>query len=668
MDSANDFQKLHQSVPVTTQPTTEEQIRYFSKHASERNVFKWATTALQGTHGFLAFAAWTAIYTWMFQNVPSIIWFAPWLAGFSLFAMHTIFRATWETFWYDKLDDDPLTDSPIYVPVAIILLLLIAEVNGVQRFLTAQVKPPETKATDYIQSDFSTTVASIEQSYKNDQAAITATYKQKKAAATLPYDRQIKTARNRSAETTEERRQRSAAIAALERQRDAALAPVLAAEAAALEKSLDAYTSAKTMAGARRDKNIAAIDTHNTSENSRYTTQLGNVNKYAWIISVGLLAIIMMLSYRVVRINVKSGIIARRNYTVLDAHGNAFEVLWTALTDAFKRQWLRFSVGIHRSLSPKQAIQSFDGTVIARPGTYNTFPAPPSQQQPSEMEQLIADQEAQDKVLRKFYAYASKNPGWQPTEDLFNLELQKAKTMNGSYNSAPLGKPEAPAGPAAQPAGAAARQQPAPTPSYAEMLDYWRRMVLAQLAECDRLLQAGKSIDAIQDYIFTDQMSPVVKEGNRLRLVWGVKDADVVVRHLDRDHFVKLENLTEQALLCPIEPRNEPVIAAEDDELFKQKPNLFKQKIQAHRDDTGLVIGIKYQKENGTWTTYAYPAVRAQYQIYLQRAQKGEVTPAVSDGLEKWEYAMTLFPAGRSVVHADRAGRANVEVITHQEA
>lgn len=659
MDYGNDFQKLHQSVPVTTQPTTPEQLRYFSKHAVERNVFKWATTVMQGTHGFLAFAAWTAIFTWIFQNIQWLLWLAPFLAGVALFAMHVIFRATWETFWYDKLDDDPNTDSPIYVPIAIIILLLIAEVNGVQRFLTAQVRPPETRAADHIEADHTTTVASIEQSYSNDKAAIESTYREKERAATLPYDRQIRSARNRAADTPEDRRDRTNRIAALERQRDAALAPVLAAKATALEKALGEYTTAKTNAQKRRDEGVTAIDTHNTTEATRYINDLSKVGSYAWIISVGLLALIMLLSYRVVRINVKSGIIARRNYTILDAHGNPIEVAATAIFDAFKRQWLRFWVGVHRSLSPKTEITSFDGTVIAKPGTYNTFPAPPGD----------PDEELRKKVADKILREASAGRV-TITPELLQSEFEAAKRSNGHYKDTPLGKSEPSPAPSARPAEGpvvAPPQQRHTTPPVdddeARWITYFRQSVLDQLAAYDRAIVNGNKRQAQEheDAIFADDNSPVRRLGKRLSLAWAydpIAQQILVWRTRTPDIRVSLENLS-PATLDGNNPTPPPSTACDDDELFKQNVHLFKQSILPHTDDAGRVIGIKYRKKDGNWTTYNYNTVRGQWGIYLRRAQKGEVSQAVTDGLEKMEYAMSLFQEGREEMQ-----RANLQTVT----
>lgn len=645
MDSGLDYQKLHQSVPVTTQPTTPEQIRYFSKHATERNVFKWATTAMQTTHGFLAFAAWTAIYTWMFQNIPWLIWCAPFLAGFSLFAMHMIFRATWETFWYDRLDDDPNTDSPWYVPVAIIIFLVIGEVNGVQRFLTAQVRPPETRAADHIIADHSTTVASIEQSYNNDKAAISEVYK----AKTAPLDRQIASLRNRSADTDQERRNIRARIAAIQQQRD----QVLTAKAEALEKALAAYTTAKQSAEARREQNVAQIDTHNTTEQARYTSDLAGVNRYAWIISVVLLALIMMLSYRVVRINVQSGIIARRNYTVLDAHGNPVEVIWTALSDAFKRQWLRFSVGVHRSLSPSEAITSFDGTVIAQPGTYNTFPAPPPPlHTPTHKTETDAVREVMEKMLRT---------GVQLTPDQVAPEVALSRRSNGEYPNLPWihdngKKPDAPAGgPTTPPAGATTRVPRALeyTPTYAKMLAYWKGMVENQLQAYDRAVREGNTTLAttIQAHVMTDPDSAVVREGRALNLVWAVRDGEFAVRRRDREHFVPLDKLTEQALDAPVAGELDAPAAGEDDNLFKYDLNKFKQEIQVERDPvSGKVIGVKYKKADDTWGNIGFAQVKAFWNIYRKYADKPTASKRVRDGFEKWSYALNLFEEGREVV------------------
>lgn len=623
----------HNSTVVWTQPETDEQIAYYSKHAAEKRVFGWITTLLQTAHGAIAFAAWTAIYLWVFKNVPFLLFFAPWLAGGTLLALHILFRTTWQTFWYDKLDTDPNTDSPIAVPIAIILLLLFAEVQGARQYLAGQVTPASKQNTEQIDQYHQNAVASIEQAYRNEVANIEALYR----AKTAPIDRQIASARNRSADTDEERRALRSRIAALQSQRD----QVLTQKAGALESALATATASRNNEVGRRERAVAEVDTHNAGELARYTADLGSVNTYAWVLSVVLLALIAGLSYRTVRINVKSGILPLRNYTVLDAHGSIAERLFTAFGDAINRRGLQVAVWIHRLLSPKQAITSFDGTVVAKPGTYNTpqnfYPV---NFKPVEPIHLKTEREAAAEVLAKL----AENPHVKLSPQQIAEEVRLSQRTNGDYKNMPLGKPDAPAH-APEPAGA----RPTPTPTYDQEVRFWAGMVQNLLSEYDKHIIAGEKgkADEISAHILTDQTSPILKEGRRLRLRWGVRDGEFVVGRTDRDHYVPLEKLTESTLLNPHAPPDGCTDAVEEEELFKQNIDLFKQNILPHTDDTGKVIGIKYRKTKGGWTTYDYPTVRGQYRIYLQRAQKGEVSDAVQDGLSKWEYAMSLFEEGR---------------------
>ena len=632
---------LHKSTTVWTQPATDEQRSYYSKHAAEKRVFGWITTLLQTAHGAVAFAAWTAIYLWVFKNIPFLLPTAPFLAGGTLIALHILFRTTWQTYWYDRLDDDPNTDSPIWVPIAIIILLLGAEIQGARQYLAGQVAPIERHNTDDIDGAYRTEAASIEQAYRNDAAAITDLYKTRLS----PFDRQIAGLRARSADTDEERRNIRARIAAIQSQRD----QVLAQKAADLKKALDTATDARSKAAARRDALISQVDNHNAGELARYTADMGSVSTYAWLLSVGLLGLICGLSYRTVRINVRSGILPLRNYTILDAHGSVPERIWTAFADAFNRRGLQFAVWIHRLLSPNDAITSFDGTVVARPGTYNTpegfYPA--SAPLPAEEEQHTTktEQQAAAEVLEKL----AGNPGARLTPDQIRQEIALSLSSNGHYRDLPLqgGKPEAPAGPQAQPAGAT--RTAAPHPTYAEMLARWTGMMQNQLDAYDQAVRDGKPERAasIQDYVMSDPHSPLRLEGRRLNLEWGIKDGKFVVRRRDRDHYVPLAEVTDNALNAPFSAFHDEPQPIETDDLFKQKIELFKQNLVPYTDESGKVIGVKYRKRNNDWTAYDFNTVKGQWGIYQRRAEREEVSEAIRDGLEKWQYALSLFEDGR---------------------
>jgi len=427
-------QDIPKSTTMWSQPSTDAQRKYYSKHAPKRRVYGVIMTVLQGTHGALAFSAWSAVFVWALGkfagDVPMLI---TTLALGSLLAFHILFRVTWETFWYDRLDDDPNTDSSIFIPLVLFLLLLFIEQRGTALFLQGQIESPVAVDTHPIESEHSTTLASIEQGYNNEKSEIIATFKARESAATIKYDRAIAAERRRlnSAETPADRRAINGRIASLNAQRDNALAPILAQKADALQRALDNYTSRRNAETARRDQSVAGITSTNQAEMMRYQTEMSSVHGYAWILSLSLLLLISALGYARVRINVKSGIIPLRNYTVLDAHGSTIERIGTAFGDAFNRRSQQFAVWLHRTLSPNDPITSFDGTVVARPGTYNT---PDGFLQPNpDPHPPVTDQEAILKVLEK-----AKRHGIVLDSQNFLLEMQKAKAMNGSYADAPF--------------------------------------------------------------------------------------------------------------------------------------------------------------------------------------------------------------------------------------
>ena len=141
------------STTMWTQPETEEQQRYFSKHAPKRRAYGLIMTLLQAVHAFLAFPAWITNFEWALAKFPLLLPAAPWLAVVALTAFHWLFRVTWTTFWYDKLDKDDRTDSSPFLPIVILLVLLWTEKEGAERFLTGQITPPALVATTPVDGD-----------------------------------------------------------------------------------------------------------------------------------------------------------------------------------------------------------------------------------------------------------------------------------------------------------------------------------------------------------------------------------------------------------------------------------------------------------------------------------------------------------------------------------
>lgn len=424
-------------------PSTTAQEDYFSKHAAKRRVYGIIQTLLQALHGFLAFAAWFGIFQWAFIKAPVLQPTAPYLAVLLLLAFHLLFRVTWSTYWYDKLDDDKNTDSSPWIPLLIVVVLIVTEAQGARIFLQGQVDPPSMKTDSTQKQSHQIAMNRLESQYKDQVSRIENLYKEQQQATALPYNSRITALRRRKIDSDAERKAIYNQIAAQERARDQEIAEVLNAKANALGNALNTYNAdLKEEKDTHRDIS-GHIATSNRKEETRYETDMASAGTASWLISIVLLALIMALGYAIVRINVKSGILPRRNFTILDAHGSMIERIWTALSDAFNRRSLQLAVSIHRGLSPSEALRTFDGRVVAMPGTYNSpegmfteknTPAPPSDSE------LIG--EAWGKVFAKLERLRGVHPGYMPGRAVLNNEMNKAMTMNGSYAGAAWDDPD----------------------------------------------------------------------------------------------------------------------------------------------------------------------------------------------------------------------------------
>lgn len=637
-------QNSQKSTTVWSQPSNEEQEAYYSKHAAERRVFGWISAFLQFAHGLLAFASFGAIYTWVLASFPAVQFIIPIASAGTLLALHMLFRTTWQTYWYDKLDNDIKTDSPIWIPLAIIFFLLIIEVNGAFMFLEGQVKPPKKEGTESVESSYASIVASIDASLRTDQQNTEAVFTAKSKSASAGYDRQIRSLNRRSANTEADRRSLRNQVASLETQRDRVLEPINAAKASALEKALATANERKETEAKRRGMAVAMIDHGNISEVKRHSNQLGNVGVYAWVLSLCLLTIISALLYRMVRINVKSGILPLRNYTILDAHGSVAERLWTAFSDAFNRRGLQIAVIIHRWLSPNEAITSFDGTVVATPGTYNTpkgfFPPDAQNVTPESEEQL------KNKAYKKVMEEASKG-GILVTPQLLDLEMDKARRMNGSYERSELGKHE----PSASTATAGGVPYPAAEKSYDKLLVAWGQRVQALVDRYDNSILGSREKEAeeAKQYIM-DPNGPIQKEALRLgvRLAVEASDDEVVVYRPEfPEHKVPLSLLSESSLKATSDPKPSDLSEIR----FKSDLNQFGGDVKLLKN--GDLIGISYRKENGHWSPLGKAGVQSRLRIAEKNASEPDASPKVISSLQKWRFAMALINKAHAGINAE---------------
>jgi hypothetical protein len=360
------------SMSMWTKPETPEQRAYFSTHAPKRRVYGLIQTLLQAGHTALALAAWTALFSSSLVKLGVPPFYIMCIAGLILVVLHVLFRVTWETFWYDKLDSDTRTDSSPFLPIGIMIVLLITEKKGATEFLTKQVDPVVEKTTVSLDSSHQAAIAALKMDYKEEVTRIEQSYAKAEETATKSVDASIGAWQRKQIISDNDRNWVNSNIATLNTNRSKKVEQANVGKSDALAKALADYNTAKGNIEGRHGQQIALVDGHNKKERDRYEAELGEVDGYAWLISLFFLLAIGALGYARVRINVMSGILPVRNYTVLDQHGSFIERIQTAIGDAMNRRGLQVAVWLHRMLSPEKPLQSFDGTVVATPGDYNS--------------------------------------------------------------------------------------------------------------------------------------------------------------------------------------------------------------------------------------------------------------------------------------------------------
>lgn len=411
-----------------TVPNSVEQKAYFSKHAEKRRVFGWAQTLFQTGHFFLAYSFWVAIFTSALAGIinPPGWWGIGSLAlgllgGGVLMILHSTFRVTWSTYWYDRLDDDPNTDSSIFLPILILVLLLLSEQQGAKVFLQNKVAPVAEQSTAEADAALDAKSTALAADYEKGKADLATFYAERERDATAKTDRSIAEWSRKTVYSDNDRAFVNRNLASLSSQRMKIMDGVRAEREKDFTALRNEKTAAKQRAEGRHEAATSLILKKNAGEVARFETDMAQTGSHSWLISTVLLALIAALGYVRVRINVKSGILPVRNFTAIDQHGGWSEQIGTVLGDAWKRNVMVAATKMHKKLSPAE-VHTIDGTLIAKASDYNSQRLPdsaPSIQPPLELDALL------EKVRKKH--------GENLTGVQLAGELRLAATHNGSY-------------------------------------------------------------------------------------------------------------------------------------------------------------------------------------------------------------------------------------------
>lgn len=584
-----------------TVPTTPEEQRYFSKHSIKRKVYGIAQFILQNAHIALALGAWTAIYLHALRSFPTIQWLVIPLALLSLGVLHLVYKTTSDAYFYDRLDNDPNTDSSPVIPLVILIILLVTEQHGASMLFKNAVQKADSKDDSHIVASTSAEVAEQKKLYSETVAEINAKYAPLLSAKSAKYDAEIAAWSRKATISDNDVAFKNRNVAQWKSKRADALAQLESAKAAEIAKAGDIKTANIQKITERKDHAITSVLAHNDKEQQRYSIETDQAGSMAWLVSSVLIILISALGYARVRINVKSGILPIRTFTELDQHGGLFELISLAIGDAFKRRATQYTTALHRKLSPSEPITTIDGTVITTPGDYNNVLG---QSVSSSQNSSVANVPPVNKVE------IAEND---------EIELRAAEDLLRYYvaifNTAKNADEE--------------------SETWVKIYDlrskYCADGIISYVSNhtvvCVREIMNFS--DMIKRYPFPPKTKTPEKE-----------DITTLVAHTPpQPEYDVVYNAAPSAKLPNgFEYQPNGVV------LFKQDMSLFKQQIDEH----GRVIGLQYKGPKSDWTAIGYSQVKAYHTQAIKRSNE-TVSDAVSAALDKWEWAISIFEKNEAI-------------------
>jgi len=362
-----------------TTPTTDEQRRYFSKFSAVLATLSVSRRAIQLLWMLVAAAAMAFILheaANRFMTLPYSICFVVALVVSAV--LHRLLSATTKAHYFDKWDTDPLTNSSLLAPAIIALFLVALEYKALSGYFVYKIPIP-TEITDSSEMDYSQLVAASENRYSAEKQRITDNYNERAALVSPTLSKRLESyqAQKKRAKTTADRDYLKAMIAKTENEieQNSRLRDLRLATDGQLSTLLTDHQAELKRLESKRDKTSQTIEAKNTEAVTNYQDATLSANGYAGIISIVCLVFFFLFIRQEVRIKTKSGIFPVRQFSDLDAHGNALEKAGHVLSDIFKRSLHQTIYGYHRRASKALGdLHDLDGRLTVNPGHYQPLP------------------------------------------------------------------------------------------------------------------------------------------------------------------------------------------------------------------------------------------------------------------------------------------------------
>lgn len=326
------------------------------------------------------FAGFKAIFTNGFETVAFLKMLIVPLTLITLFALHTGLYVSSRTYFFDTLDDDPNTDSTIFLPLLITALLIFGSREGNKTLMEGWGHKAEIASTAEVDQRRNEALTLAERTYQNQALAITETSAAKEKAVRNSYNNQIKAQERIAANTGHDWKKALARkeITRLKSERDAQLDSIALGTATLLEKLGQENMAEVARIKEQHQELETGILSGNKLERSREEASELFARRFSWVFAVGFAALFWLIMWRYVAISVKSGILPKHTFSDTSTRGGVLNWYSLALKDIFTRQSIRVAVWIHRQgIAGTEELKDFNDEYVFTKKKVASTPTPP---------------------------------------------------------------------------------------------------------------------------------------------------------------------------------------------------------------------------------------------------------------------------------------------------
>lgn len=361
-----------------TKPSTDPEKSFYSRFAG-------ALKNYQATQWFTQYLVWLpiaafAITEMIIQPLHQFIQ-VPFVAIFLImllvtYNLHRLLNGEYTAYWYDRLDDNPQTNSTIYFTLLLGGFLALMEYGATAKYLQNQIPIPEIASTESAESWFSNKLNEIDSRYEKDKLRLEENFSSRFEAVSPALLKEMRKWDNMKPNDWKDlqyvRRMRKNATDQFYNQHS--VKELVASHESALQQLQTSYNNELQLLQSERDQKKGQIISNNTKTDTEYQLKMKMANGLSGLFSIVCFAIFLWCGYKKVYIKAKSGIFPVREFTDMDTYGGNLEKSKLVLSDIFNRYIHHRLFRMHRKSSQTiGTLYGIDGRVIMADGNYQVF-------------------------------------------------------------------------------------------------------------------------------------------------------------------------------------------------------------------------------------------------------------------------------------------------------